>query len=107
MRSKATLNTLAVLIFAVGVVAPAAKSAHTSPESSSTKDVDLTNPDVAAIVQIAKDFSDAIAVGDFKRIIDVYSPDVVYMSPGVPDTQGKEAVAQNWQDMLSSLDDYA
>jgi uncharacterized protein (TIGR02246 family) len=104
MRNRVTLKTLVLLIFAVSLVAPRAKFAHASPQLASTKDVDLTNHDVAAIVQIAKDFSDAIAVGDFKRVIDVYSPDVVYMSPGVPDTQGKDAVAKSWHDMLSSYD---
>src|SRR5580692_4517335 len=80
MRNRVTLKTLVLLIFAVSLVAPKAKFAHASPQSASTKDVDLTNPDVAAIVKIAKDFSDAIAVGDFKRVIDFYSPNVIYMS---------------------------
>jgi uncharacterized protein (TIGR02246 family) len=102
MRKRVTLKTLVLLIFAVSLVAPRAKFAHASPQSASTKDVDLTNLDVAAIVKIAKDFSDAIAVGDFKRVIDFYSPNVIYMSPGVPDAEGRGAVAQNWQDMLSS-----
>jgi uncharacterized protein (TIGR02246 family) len=86
------------MLLGFGVVMSTASSTYALPSAQ----VDLSDPDVAAIVQIAKDFSNAIAVGDFKRMIDVYSPDVVYMSPGVPDTYGKDAVAQNWQGMLSS-----
>jgi ketosteroid isomerase-like protein len=104
MRNQGKLKTMISWIFAVSLVGAPAILAHASPQLASTKDVDLTNPDVAAIVKIAKDFSAAIAVKDFKRIIDVYSPDVVYMSPGVPDIRGKDAEAQSWHDMLSSYD---
>jgi uncharacterized protein (TIGR02246 family) len=93
---------LMVLILAASLVGPAVKSAHASPQSASSTDVDLTNPDVVAIVRIAKDFSEAVAASDFKRMIDFYSPDVVYMSPGLPDAQGRDEVAQNWQGMLST-----
>jgi uncharacterized protein (TIGR02246 family) len=100
--NRVTMTMLVWLVSVVSPFAPAAAFAQVTPQSASRPDVDLTNPDVAAIVQIAKDFSDAIAVGDFKRVIDFYSPDVVYMSPGAPDAVGKDAVAQNWRDMLSS-----
>jgi len=102
MRNKAMLRTLLLSILAVSLVAPVSKYAHALPQSGSIPDVDLTNPDVAAIVQIAKDFSDAIAVDDSTRVISFYSPDIVYMSPGVPDTVGRDALAQSWQSMLSS-----
>jgi uncharacterized protein (TIGR02246 family) len=70
--------------------------------ASPSGEVDVSNPDVAAIVQVARDFSEAIAVGDLKRVIEAYSPEVVYMSPGKPDTQGRDALAQSWQAMLST-----
>jgi uncharacterized protein (TIGR02246 family) len=86
------------MLLALGVVLCTASTSYAVPPG----ELDLSNPDVAAIVQIAKDFSDAIAANDFKRVIDVYSPDVVYMSPGTPDAKGKDAVAQNWREMLSN-----
>jgi uncharacterized protein (TIGR02246 family) len=93
-------------MFAISLGACAAGFAHTSPQFRSSPDVDLTNPDVAAIVRIAKDFSDAVAAGDLKRVIEFYSPDVIYMSPGAPDTQGRDAVAQNWQAMFSTYNSH-
>ena len=86
------------MLLVLGVVLSMAGASYALPPG----DLDLSNPDVAAIVQIAKDFSKAIAANDFQRVIDVYSPDVVYMSPGAPDAVGKDAVAQGWGDMLSS-----
>ena len=86
------------MLLALVVVLSIASSSYALPSD----EVDLSNPDVAAIVQIAKDFSEAIAIGDLKRVIDVYSPDVVYMSPGKPDAQGRDAVAHNWQGALSA-----
>jgi len=86
------------MLLALGIVLFMANTGYAVPPG----ELDLSNPDVAAIVQIAKDFSEAIAANDFNRVIDVYSPDVVYMSPGAPDAEGKDAVAQNWRDMLSS-----
>jgi hypothetical protein len=102
MRNRVTLTVLVFLVSVISPFVPGAEFAQAPPQLAPRPDVDLTNPDVAPIVQIAKDFSDATAVGDFHRVIDIYSPDVVYMSPGVPDTKGKDAVAQSWQDMLSS-----
>jgi ketosteroid isomerase-like protein len=43
---------------------------------------DLSNPDVAAIVQIGKDYATAFAAGDYERINSFYSPDVLYMPQG-------------------------
>jgi uncharacterized protein (TIGR02246 family) len=85
------------MLLALAVVLSMASTAYALPPG----DLDLSNPDVAAIVQIAKDFSEAIAANDLKRMIDSYSPDVLYMSPGMPDAVGKDAVAKNWSDMLS------
>jgi len=31
----------------------------------------------------------------------------VYMSPGVPDAEGRDAVAQNWQGMFSSYNTHS
>ena len=86
------------MLLVLGVVLSMAGASYALPPG----DLDLSNPDVAAIVQIAKDFSKAIAANDFQRVIDVYSPDVVYMSPGAQDAVGKDAVAQGWGDMLST-----
>lgn len=86
------------ILLALGLFLFVANPSYAQPSG----EVDVSNPDVATIVQIAKDFSEAIAAGDLKRVIDVYSPDVVYMSPGAPDALGKDTVAQNWQAMLSS-----
>lgn len=97
------VTSIVLPILAVSLMALAAKLAHASPQSASTADLDLKNPDVTAIAQLAKDFSEAIAANDLKRVIDFYSPDVVYMSPGMPDALGKDALAQNWNGMLSSL----
>ncbi|MGA8604706.1 MAG: SgcJ/EcaC family oxidoreductase [Thermoplasmata archaeon] len=67
-----------------------------------SSDVDGSDPDVAAIVRTAKEFSDAVAAGDVDRVMNFYSADIVYMSPGVPDAQGRDAVAKNWTAMLST-----
>jgi len=67
-----------------------------------SNDVDESSPDVRAIVQIARDFSTLVAEGNLERVVGYYSPDVVYMSPGVPDAIGRDAVAKNWQALLSS-----
>jgi uncharacterized protein (TIGR02246 family) len=86
------------MLLSFGVIVTLASSNY----ARASGPVDLSDPDVAAIVQIAKDFSAAIAAGDFNNMIDVYSPDVVYMSPGQPDAIGRDAVAQNWHGMLST-----
>ncbi len=52
MPNKPVLTTFILLTLAVNL-------ADASPQSS-TPDVDLTNPDVAAIVQIAKEYSAAL-----------------------------------------------
>jgi uncharacterized protein (TIGR02246 family) len=61
--------------------------AHTSA-APPTPDVDLSNPDVAAIVQNARDYEQAFAAGDAKAISAMYAPDVVYLSQGRDDRIG-------------------
>jgi uncharacterized protein (TIGR02246 family) len=100
MRRRCDGARKPAMLLALGIVLFMANTGYALPPGK----LDLSNPDVAAIVQIAKDFSEAIAASDFNRVIDVYSPDVVYMSPGTPDAEGRDAVAQNWRDMLSGYD---
>jgi len=101
MRNKAGLKTLEVLLFAAILVGPVAKSATDSSQVASNSNVDLTNPDVAAIVQIAKDFEEANKIGDVKRIAEFYSPDVIYMYQGMPDHVGREVIAEMYKDFFS------
>lgn len=101
MRNKVLLKALLLLIPAVILVVPVAKSATGSQPSASTTDVDLTNPDVTAIVQIAKDFETANKTGDVKRIAEFYSSDVIYMYQGMPNHEGREVIVQMYQDFFS------
>jgi uncharacterized protein (TIGR02246 family) len=50
----------------------------------STTDADLSNPDVKAIVQVAKDYQNAWRAGDADRITSFYSSDAVYIPQGGP-----------------------
>ncbi len=81
---------LVTLMLAFAFVALSDNSAQASQRSTSEDDVDLSNPDVAAIAKLAKDIPDAIASGDVKRAQDFYSPDAIKMVPGQPDIKGKE-----------------
>jgi uncharacterized protein (TIGR02246 family) len=72
-----------------------------SGKSASNQDVDLSDPDVAAIVQIAKDFSEAYRAGDAERIASFYSPNLIYMSQGMPNHEGKEVIEQLYKDLFS------
>jgi len=56
---------------------------------------------VAAIVQIARDFSEAYKAGDAKRVASFYSRDLIYMAQGMPNHEGKEAIEQIYQDLFS------
>jgi uncharacterized protein (TIGR02246 family) len=62
--------------------------------------VDLSNPDVAAIVQIANGFCDAWKRADLARIMDAYSADVIKMSQGSPN-RGKEDLERSYADLFA------
>ena len=71
-------------------------------QSASNGFVDLSNPDVAQIVQIAKDFEQWNKSGDVEHIVDIYSSDVIYMHGGMPNLEGRPAVAESYRDFFSS-----
>jgi uncharacterized protein (TIGR02246 family) len=66
------------------------------PESG----VDLSNPDVAAIVQIANDFRDAWRRADLAFIMDAYSADAIKMSQGSPN-RGKDDLERSYAELLA------
>ena len=70
-------------------------------KSTSNQDVDLSNPDVGAILQIAQDFSEAYRAGDAKRVASFYSPNVIYMAQGMPNHEGKDLIEQLYKDLFS------
>lgn len=63
--------------------------------------VDLSNKDVAAIVELAKDFSRAYEAADGARIIEFYSPDVIYMAQGMPNHEGRQVLREIYQQLFS------
>ena len=67
------------------------------------QDVDLSNPDVKAIVQIAADFAKALEDEDLDTVVGFYSPDVMKMSPGGPTQIGNEGVKQSWQKYMTEF----
>lgn len=71
-----------------------------TPESD--KAVDLSDPDVAAIVQIAKDFCTAWRNGDLARIMEAYSPDVIKTMQGSPNA-GKKELERGYADLMSKF----
>jgi len=74
-------------VIGVGVSIVIVGCAQTSA-APPTPDVDMSNPDVAAVVQNARDYEKAFVAGDAKTISAMYAPDVVYMSPGRDDRVG-------------------
>ncbi|MCI4335039.1 MAG: hypothetical protein L3K04_05385, partial [Thermoplasmata archaeon] len=48
-----------------------------APKMIASGEVEVYHSHVAAIAQIAKNFSQAIAIGDFAGVMDFYSPDLV------------------------------
>jgi uncharacterized protein (TIGR02246 family) len=89
---------LSLVVFAAGLTAASCGRSRAVSNGS----LDLSNPDVAAIVQIAKDFEQWNKTGDVEHIVDIYSPDVIYMHGGMPNLNGKAVVAQNYKDFFSS-----
>jgi ketosteroid isomerase-like protein len=69
-------------------------------KSGSDPAVDLSNPDVAAIVQIANDFCEAWKNGDLATIMDAYSSDVIKISQGAAN-RGKEDLERGYRELLS------
>jgi uncharacterized protein (TIGR02246 family) len=67
---------------------------------SSDGGVDLSNPDVAAIVQIANAFCDAWKRADLAFIMNAYSDDVIKMSQGSPN-RGKADLERGYADLLA------
>jgi uncharacterized protein (TIGR02246 family) len=76
-----------------------------APASQMASDtVDMSNPDVAAIVQVARDFEKAFAAGDAKTIATMYDPGVVYMANGAPDTFGVPVIARAREAFFAQYD---
>ena len=68
------------VLLGLSLLIPKGGSTSAWAQSSPSKgNLDPSNPDVAAILQIATDFSEAYKAGDVKRVVEFYSPDVVYM----------------------------
>jgi ketosteroid isomerase-like protein len=102
MRKKFTrIGTPAVLALVLGFAASLSGCARPLPQSSSNVAVDLSNPDVAAIVQIAKDFSVAFDTGDVKRLSEFYSSDLIYMPQGAPN-QGLATVDEGRREVFTA-----
>jgi uncharacterized protein (TIGR02246 family) len=78
------------------------RSSGSMQKPESDKAVDLSNPDVAAIVQIAKDFCAAWKNGDLPRIMEAYSPDVIKSMQGSP-SAGKKDLERGYADLLSKF----
>ena len=99
---KSSISFFVLLVIGASLLAFAARFAYAFAQTqSANRDVDLSNADVAAIVQIAKDFSDANKAEDVKRIAGFYSPDVIYMYQGMPNHVGREVIAEMYQDFFS------
>ena len=83
---------LACMTWVAGFRLPA--EAQTNPP-----EVDLSNPDVAAIVRIAKEQLPELYVHeDARGIADLYSSDIVRMGPkGVPDRSTKDQIEQEFR----------
>lgn len=64
--------------------------------------VDLSNKDVAAIVNVAKDFSHAYDAGDVEHMLEFYSPDIIYMAQGMPNHEGREVLKEIYQQLFSN-----
>jgi ketosteroid isomerase-like protein len=71
--------------------------------AGSAHPLDLSNPDVAAIVQLAKAFADVIDASDADRIAPFYSANAIYMPEGGPnhDTDTPHVVAGMWREIFS------
>jgi uncharacterized protein (TIGR02246 family) len=95
----AALGTCIALVFALSVtnLIPDVHANRGLPDS-----VDLSNQDVAAIVEIAKDFSQAYEAGDVGRMMEFYSPDVIYMAQGMPNHEGREILKKIYQQLFSN-----
>jgi uncharacterized protein (TIGR02246 family) len=78
-RSHVRISGGAALIFGLCIA-----TTPVAAQVDSTTDADLSNPDVAAIVQIAKDYEAAWRAGDADKITSFYSSDAVYIPQGGP-----------------------
>jgi|GEM_PF-4383432 uncharacterized protein (TIGR02246 family) len=90
-------GVLGLLMCVAAASAPAVLIAQVAPAPAAAADVDLSNPDVAAIAQVAKDFSQAYAAGDVDRTVSFYSPEVIYMANGMPNHAGRDIVRQIYE----------
>jgi ketosteroid isomerase-like protein len=70
--------------------------------SSFSSDVDFSNPDVAAIVQIANDFCEAWKTGNLAVIMDAYSADVIKSNQGSPNC-GKKELEQRYAKAMAQF----
>jgi uncharacterized protein (TIGR02246 family) len=100
MGSRFTFSRALVVLMA-GLMGLTAGSCGRS-RAASNGPLDLSNPDVAAIVQSAKDFEQWNKTGDVEHIAEVYSPDVIYMMQGMPNHEGRTVVAQAYKDFFSN-----
>ena len=73
---------------------------HTAPAQAP----DNSNPDVAAILQIARDFAQAVERGDIAKLMSFYSAEIVKSAPGQAPQSGKSAVEESWRKTLSQYD---
>jgi uncharacterized protein (TIGR02246 family) len=85
---------LGLSMYTLTLSGPAALAAQSAASKSATVDVDLSNPDVAAIVQVAKDFSQAYEAGDADRVASFYSPEVIYMAYRMQNHEGRDIVRE-------------
>ena len=66
--------------------------------------LDSSDPDVKAIVEVARDFSKAIEAGDLERVVSFYSHDIVKTAAGRPPQRGWDAVREGWKATLLRYD---
>jgi ketosteroid isomerase-like protein len=83
MRAVVVCTALAVSPGAGSMVRTPILAIHASQQPAPEPDVDLSKPDVRAIVQIAKDYERAYAAGNVDSLMTAYSPQIVYMSQGM------------------------
>jgi len=71
---------------------------------SRAQQLDSSDPDVKAIVDVARDFSRAIEAGDLDRVVSFYSRDIVKTAPGRPPQRGWDGVREAWKATLLRYD---
>jgi uncharacterized protein (TIGR02246 family) len=93
-----------LLLIGASVSAASIGWAQTSASGGPKDDVDLSNPDVAAIVQVERTYEKVFAAGDAQAIAALYAPDCIYMANGRHDVHG---TAESTQRREAFFKDYA